>query len=246
MTSDRLAAVVPAALVRCLPGALRPRAAAIHVPKLPGRGAVPFATEHDSVVGSEEGQRVMRRDLPGEEWRPVVGWEGDYEVSNLGRVWSCPVGTPRTGRILRHAVNPGGYPSVTLSRRGKVKTRPIHQLVLAAFAGPRPAGKDVIRHLDGDPTNNLLGNLAYGTQSENAQDSLRHGTHPKASKIKCPQGHPYAGDNLLINAVGGRVCRACAQARRAEKVSCPDCAQPIVKRHLSVHRQRKHGEWVAA
>jgi hypothetical protein len=183
---------------------------------------------------------MTRVDLPGEEWRPVVGWEGDYEVSSFGRVWSCPVGTPRTGRILRPAINPGGYPSVRLSRRGVHKTQPVHILVAAAFHGPRPE-KAQIRHLDGQPTNNCVDNLRYGTASENVQDSLRHGTHPQRLKTHCPQGHPYAGDNLLFTTAGGRRCRTCTRARPERRVNCPDCGKSIFARHLAAHRQgRRH------
>lgn len=122
---------------------------------------------------------------PIEEWKPVVGFEGKYEVSDLGRVRSLnrdiyqprfPGGKPhrqtRKGQILRPGRMPQGHQSVVLTRKGGSFC--VHALVLAAFVGPRPSGMDV-RHLDGNPANNTLGNLAYGTRSENCADAVRHG-----------------------------------------------------------------------
>lgn len=78
----------------------------------------------------------------------------------------------RAGRVLRPGRMPQGHQSVVLTKKGG--SHCVHALVLAAFVGPRPPGMDV-RHLDGNPANNLLENLAYGTRSENCMDALRHG-----------------------------------------------------------------------
>jgi hypothetical protein len=59
--------------------------------------------------------------------------------------------------------------------RNPDKQRLVHQLVLEAFVGPRPESCEA-RHLDGDPSNNKLDNLAWGTKAENQADKLRHGT----------------------------------------------------------------------
>ena len=106
-----------------------------------------------------------------ETWRPVVGYEGDYEVSNFGSVVSLKRGNREEMAPLRQA---SGHLGVSLCRSGvKVRHR-IHRLVLAAFVGPCPDGMEV-RHLDGDPANNYVGNLTYGTASENRADAYRHG-----------------------------------------------------------------------
>src|SRR3972149_1183846 len=104
--------------------------------------------------------RSLPPDLPSEEWRPVVGWEGWYEVSNLGRVRRIKeaAGT-RRGHILRWAV--GGkppYPRVFLCREGKVLTKRVHRLVAEAFLGPCPEGQEV-NHKDGDKANPRASNL---------------------------------------------------------------------------------------
>lgn len=143
------------------------------------------------------------------------GFEGHYLVSNEGRVRSLKRrngdGSPLfvTWKIDTH-----GYISVDLWRDGKPRRRRVHVLVAMAFLGVRPAGHDV-RHLDGDRTNPKLGNLAYGTRSENNLDKLAHGTDHNASKTRCPKGHPYDEVNTRVipSRPGARYCRACEALR---------------------------------
>lgn len=113
-----------------------------------------------------------------EQWRPVVGYEGRYEVSNFGQVKSLSKMGGR--KMLRTAPGRKGYPECSLYGAGgkqSRKTHRVHNLVAAAFLGPRPAGRHV-RHLDGDSAKPWSFNLAYGTPQENLDDMLRHGTHP--------------------------------------------------------------------
>lgn len=107
-----------------------------------------------------------------EEWREVEipGARTKYEVSDEGRVRRLLV----TGlwKNMRHKLDTGGRPCIRVSK----KMVRLHVLVCAAFKGPRPSGMFVL-HYDGNPTNNHLSNLRYGTHSENTQDAIRHGTH---------------------------------------------------------------------
>ena len=150
-----------------------------------------------------------------ETWARVPGYEGLYEVSNLGEVWSL-----QTGRVLRQNPSSGGYLVVTLCRAGRQKTHTVHRLVLTAFVGPCSAGMQA-RHLDGNQRNNRLDNLAWGTASENSRDRVRHGTHSEARKTHCPAGHAYDAANTYRSPAGERRCRACKRAldarRRAAK-----------------------------
>lgn len=120
------------------------------------------------------------------ERRPVAGYEGLYEVDTSGRVWSLPrldrMGRPKGGHQRKPFVRGDGYSAVTLSLRGKKSTFTIHRLVLETFVGPRPEG-GVARHLDGDPGNNDVGNLKWGTQSENMADAERHGTVARGMRL---------------------------------------------------------------
>lgn len=122
-----------------------------------------------------------------EEWRAVVGYEGLYEVSSLGRVRSLDRtvpysgGTPRRvkGREIRCEPNANGYPRVSLSGR---KFKLIHVLVAEAFLGPKPELCEV-RHLNGNRADPRLSNLAYGTQSENAHDCYDYGGRSGRGKL---------------------------------------------------------------
>lgn len=120
-----------------------------------------------------------------EEWRPVIGFEGHYEVSNRGRVRGmrrkgchgkpligCSVGT--------------GYLAVWLSRCGKARPFQISHLVAAAFIGPRPNGQDVA-HNNGDKRDNRASNLRYATRSDNNRDKRNHGTTPRGSRTSSAQ-----------------------------------------------------------
>ena len=127
-------------------------------------------------------------------WKPVVGYEGLYEVSSLGTVRSVARDVPHgsgggrrrlQSRELRpYAVKKGhGYFAwhVSLSRRGCVSKRRVSHLVLEAFDRPRGPG-EVARHLDGDPSNDSWANLAWGTQADNGADMVRHGTSPRGER----------------------------------------------------------------
>lgn len=115
-----------------------------------------------------------------EEWRSVVGYEGLYEVSDLGRVRSLPrARTP--GVILTPTINHAGYYRYTLFLNGRRKKHSAMALVLTAFVGPRPPGHDAC-HRNGDRSNNTLGNLRWGTKSSNQLDRLEHGTDCRGEK----------------------------------------------------------------
>lgn len=118
-----------------------------------------------------------------EVWRSVVGYEGLYEVSDMGRIRSLdrPI---RCGALLATPVDVkgSGYRFVSLSKAGHVRKVNVHILVLEAFVGTKPTPKHQCLHDDGDRTNPRLKNLAWGTQSQNMQDKVRHGTHARGEQ----------------------------------------------------------------
>ena len=156
------------------------------------------------------------------EWRPVVGYEGSYEVSTRGRVRSLDRvlhdGHKWRGRELKlvSRMAHDGTPrvQVTLHLGGRQRTRLVHHLVLESFIGPRPEGMEAC-HWDGDASNNCLNNLRWDTHVENEHDKVRHGTHNNTAKTHCPHGHALKSPNLVIGELRkhGRKCRACNQAR---------------------------------
>lgn len=126
-----------------------------------------------------------------EIWKAVVGFEGRYEVSNLGRVYSRV-----SCRFLDKEPGNKHYPAVTLSP-GRKKRR-IHALVLEAFIGPRPEGC-VARHKNMPISDVRLANLEYGTVKENMHDKKRHGTFhlgekTNHAKLTAEQVHAIKSD----------------------------------------------------
>ena len=163
---------------------------------------------------------------PEEVWKPVPGYEGLYEVSNLGRVKSLPrkVRIVRWGKEGQRPVpekilttttedHRFGHLFLYLCREGKRKRWYVHTLVLTAFVGPRPDGMECL-HGDGDPANNRVENLRWGTSSENTLDSVRHGTHANARKTHCKRGHEFTPENTYVSTNGGRRCRPCRRLRQ--------------------------------
>lgn len=117
------------------------------------------------------------------EWRPVPGFEGVYEVCNIGavrrvgkaaRTGKGRGGGARIGHILMPRVVPGGYLAVQLWRDGKPHAFLLHVLVASAFIGPCPVGKEV-NHRDGVKSNNSHENLEYLTRSENIKHAYQTG-----------------------------------------------------------------------
>ncbi len=112
-----------------------------------------------------------------EEWKPVIGWEDRYEVSNEGRIRSlCHRGVPRKHpMMIAVTCDDRGYGRVALMRDRVGKRQLIHRLVLEAFVGPCPEDKEC-GHLDGNPYNNVLSNLAWVSKKENMRHRDEHGT----------------------------------------------------------------------
>ena len=113
-----------------------------------------------------------------EIWKNIPGYEGRYQVSNLGNVRSF-LGDHLAGRLLRPGKSSNGYLSVTLYKDGKALSHLVQDLVLAAFVGPKPPGQ-YTRHKDDVRSHNELSNLCYGTPAENYKDVYRlNRTHRK-------------------------------------------------------------------
>lgn len=161
-----------------------------------------------------------------EEWRDIRGYEGIYQVSNLGNVKSLPRTLPharygtRTYKGKRRALrfDDDGYLSVTLCRSGTVKGFRVHRLVADAFIG-ECAEDMVVMHIDDNPSNNQVDNLRIGTVRENLEDCFskgrgRRGDYQK-EKTHCPRGHEYVPSNVPEGKKKQvlRCCRSCANAR---------------------------------
>ena len=112
-----------------------------------------------------------------EEWKDVEGFEGLYQVSNLGRVKSLfyrnQWGTFKREHILKQNRGRGDYLLVPIYKDGKRYSKCVHRLVAEAFCEKRD-GCDVVNHIDYNRTNNRSTNLEWCTTIENVRHSLIH------------------------------------------------------------------------
>jgi NUMOD4 motif/HNH endonuclease len=127
-----------------------------------------------------------------EIWKPVVGFEGVYEVSSFGRVrgvrrtveaWNGFAVAKKTikERILTPTKNADGYRCFTLSHKNSAKPYRAARLVCSAFHGPCPEGLECA-HLDGISQNDKADNLAWVSHSENCAHQKIHGTAYKKAR----------------------------------------------------------------
>jgi len=123
-----------------------------------------------------------------EIWKPVVGYEGYYEVSNLGNVKR--VGSFRgvnkaylNGYYLKPKDNGMGYLRIKLTVKNKSKRVMLHRIIAEAFI-PNPQNKPIINHLNGKRDDNRIENLEWCTKSENCLHAVKLGTWGALKKNK--------------------------------------------------------------
>ena len=128
-----------------------------------------------------------------EEWKPVPGYEGLYEVSNTGKINSIarwkqtslnktPYWIP--GHLIYQHKAPHGYMMVCLSKNGDTRTCSVHRLVLRAFIGEPPHKYDAC-HENGIRDDNRLENLRWDTRVNNFKDREKHGNTPRGERNGC-------------------------------------------------------------
>lgn len=161
------------------------------------------------------------KDLFGEIWRDVVGYEGRYMVSSLGRVKSLRFGKEK---FLCSFPNVDGYLKVGLFRKSKMRQcsvqhqYSVHRLVAEAFI-PNPEGKPQVNHIDGDKTNNRVENLEWATSRENTIHAILLGLNNQhknkkkltAEEVEYIRAHCIKGDlQFGMNALARKfnVCQA--------------------------------------
>jgi hypothetical protein len=137
-----------------------------------------------------------------EIWKDIKGYEGLYQVSNIGRVKSLTHVTIRKNgsnlpireRILKPSTDKDGYLQVVLYNSGKRKTIKVHRLVCEAFH-ENPENKSCVNHIDENKTNNEASNLEWSTVKENCN----HGTrNTRSAKTKSKPVGQYTLDGKLI------------------------------------------------
>lgn len=105
-----------------------------------------------------------------EIWKDIVGFEGLYQVSNLGRVKRIGKGRGARCIILKSKDNTA-YSRVSLYQNNKPTDKCVHRLVAEAFI-PNPENKTQVNHIDGNKRNNRIGNLEWVTPRENTRHSV--------------------------------------------------------------------------
>ncbi|MFZ8934053.1 MAG: NUMOD4 domain-containing protein [Bacteriovoracaceae bacterium] len=117
-----------------------------------------------------------------EIWKDVVGYEGFYKVSNLGRVKSINRfdvnGRYWESKIIKFTLDKRGYPRLTLNKNGCRSVFRVHRLVAIAFID-NPMKKPQVNHIDENKLNNCVDNLEWCTKIEN----IRHGTAKRVNQI---------------------------------------------------------------
>lgn len=130
-----------------------------------------------------------------EIWKDIEGYEGLYQVSNLGRVKSLKRKTNnqfgKEERILSLTINSVGYKVTKLSKSKMSKTINVHRLVAETFI-PNPNNYPCINHKDGDKTNNCIDNLEWCTYSHNNKEAFKLGLRKPAWKGKKGSQHNCA------------------------------------------------------
>lgn len=129
-------------------------------------------------------------------WKPVVGYESLYEVSDKGNVRSKhSYGRGKKGGLLKPWRSPQGYSMATLSRDGATFVATTSRLVLAAFVGPHPPDKPYACHKNGNTKDNRLANLYWGSNADNQRDRDLHGTSNKGSA----NGHAVLQESDVVS-----------------------------------------------
>lgn len=126
-----------------------------------------------------------------EVWKDVSGYEGRYEISNLGRVRSLKCVAGKKGlvdrespRAVRHSLYSNGYPFVTLSAYGATKQIMVHRLVAMTFLGEIPKGMEV-HHINHDKADARLENLQLVSRLENVRAAMEYGVFRPQGQGNC-------------------------------------------------------------
>lgn len=163
----------------------------------------------------------------------IAGFPG-YRVGDDGTVWTAKLGAHGGWRPMKTPLTTAGYPRVTLSHLNVQQNSHVHTLVAEAFLGPRPDPRAVCRHLDGNPQNNNVSNLAWGTYADNEADKARHGRRPVGERVGGAKLTDAAAIRLRSEYAAGTSLRALAQAYRLDTTTVIAAVHGRTFSHLPV------------
>ena len=196
--------------------------------------------------------------MTAERWLPAPGYEGLYEVSDLGRVR----GLNRLGKIRDHKRARGherwlraqmmtptlatGYPVVKLTRNGSHRGVYVHELVLLAFVGARPPGHRAV-HGPGGKQDASLANLAWGPRSDTWADALRRRGAQALRRRPLTVASPAPDADHWRDSAACRGNDTAAwfdRTRRAEAAAVAVCKQcPVRAQCLDYGKAEQWGVW---
>ncbi len=145
-----------------------------------------------------------------EEWKDIIGYEGLYQVSNLGRVKSLFRFSKRKNyvitiqeKLLKILNGPKGYNLIRLSRNGILKTYRLHRLIAQAFI-PNPENKPEVNHINGNKKDNCVNNLEWVTSAENMQHAHKNNLASKRFGSNNNNTKLLEKDILYIRAIANK------------------------------------------
>lgn len=134
-------------------------------------------------------------------WKDIPGTEGEYKISNHGKVM-----TAKTGRILAPAIDERGYERVCLFKMDRRRRYKVHRLVAITFI-PNPNNKEQVNHKDGNKRNNSVDNLEWVTNDENMTHSRATGLHDNhkawcdSHKKRIIATHIKSGEEIAFDSI---------------------------------------------
>lgn len=153
-----------------------------------------------------------------EVWRPVAGYNGRYEVSDLGNVKSMDYNHTGQTRVLSECDDGSGYRLVCLCKDGRQKSCKVHRLVAEAFI-PNPGNLPQVNHKNEDKTDNRAENLEWCSQSYN----INYGTaNERAGKAKV--NHPGLSRTVFQFDLQGHLVREWPSLHEVRRQTGWNCA----------------------
>lgn len=163
-----------------------------------------------------------------ETWKDIIGHEGSYQVSSIGRVRRM-AGSPRClkNRVLVNKVKKSGYRFVALSKGNEITYHHIHRLVANEFI-PNPKEKPHVNHIDCNKSNNAIENLEWVTPSENMAHAIKNVVYNRSGVLRGAKNKSSIQIAQVVNQSILMVWGSCSEAAKHYGV-CPAAIHKAVR-----------------